>query len=69
MHAPFPDLLTRAEVAALARVDVGRVEQWDRRRLIPRVRPRGTKVILYPRDAVLAWLHGETSPTEGKVPR
>ena len=57
-----PEFLTRAEVAAMARTTLERVRYWDRKRLLPRVRPSGTRLVLYPRQPILAWLHGDWPP-------
>jgi predicted DNA-binding transcriptional regulator AlpA len=54
-----PEFLTRREVAALARTSLSRVRYWDRKGLLPRVRPFGTRLVLYPRAEVLAWIRGE----------
>jgi hypothetical protein len=54
------EFLTRAEVAQLTKTTVARVRQWDRRGLLPRVNPPGTRLVLYPRAAVVAWLKGAT---------
>ena len=47
---------TRTELADLLHVRPGRIRQWERRGLIPRIAPEGTRLVLYPRSAVLAWL-------------
>jgi excisionase family DNA binding protein len=52
------EFLTRKELAELTKTTVARVRQWDRRGLLPRVNPPGTRLILYPRAAVMAWLKG-----------
>ena len=64
METTLPEFLTREEVAKLARTTVGRVAFWNRRRLLPRVKPPGTRLVLYPREAVLAWLRGK--PAAGR---
>jgi len=48
--------LTRKELAALLQVRPERIRRWERRGLIPRLAPVGTRLVLYPRTAVLAWL-------------
>jgi excisionase family DNA binding protein len=48
--------LTRKELAALLQVRPERIRKWERRGLIPRLAPAGTRLVLYPRSAVLAWL-------------
>ena len=55
----LPELITRAEVAHLARVNIERVRLWDKAGLLPRVRPAGTNLVLFRRDEFLAWLRGE----------
>lgn len=57
-----PEFLTRAEVAAMARTTLERVRYWDRKGLLPRVRPHGTSLVLYPRQPILAWLRGDWPP-------
>lgn len=52
------EFLTRAELAQLTKTTVARVRQWDRRGLLPRLNPPGTRLVLYPRAAVIAWLKG-----------
>ena len=47
---------TRTELANLLHVRPSRIRQWERRGLIPRIAPEGTRLVLYPRSAVLAWL-------------
>lgn len=54
--------LTRVEVATLARTTVERVRYWDHKGLLPRVRPSGTRQVLYPRTQILAWLRGDWPP-------
>ncbi len=53
---------TRDEVAALARTTRERVRYWDRKGILPSVRPAGTRLVLYPREQILAWLHGNWPP-------
>jgi len=53
------------EVAELLRVPRARVRFWRKKGLIPTVRPPGTRLILYPRAAVLAWIAGEPSQGPG----
>jgi MerR HTH family regulatory protein len=53
---------TRDEVAALARTTRARIRYWDRKGLLPSVRPSGTRMVLYPREQILAWLHGNWPP-------
>jgi len=57
----LPPYLIGAEVAGLARTTVARVRYWDRKGLLPSIRPPGTRHVLYPRDKVLAWLEGRFS--------
>jgi excisionase family DNA binding protein len=66
-HGNEPRFLTRREVAVLARVTYETVERWDQRGILPRVRPEGTRRVLYPRDAVIAWL-GYSSRDGGGEP-
>ena len=47
---------TRKELASLLQVRPERIRRWERRGLIPRLAPAGTRLVLYPRSAVLAWL-------------
>jgi hypothetical protein len=61
-----PEFLTRREVADLARTSVSRVRYWDRKGLLPRVRPVGTRLVLYPRNEVLAWLRGNWTSWNSK---
>lgn len=61
-HLDDEVFLTREEVAALGRTTVARVRYWERRGLIPRARPAGTRLVLFPRKAVVAWLRGEWDP-------
>jgi hypothetical protein len=56
------EFFTRDEVAALARTTRERVRYWDRKGLLPSVRPSGTRLVLYPREMTLAWLHGKWPP-------
>lgn len=53
-----PEFLTKAEIAEIARTTVSRVQYWDRRGWLPRVQPKGSRLVLHPREAVLAWLRG-----------
>jgi excisionase family DNA binding protein len=55
----LPRFLTETEVARLARVPTDRVRRWRKRRLLPGVRPPGTRQVLYPREQVIDWLRGE----------
>ena len=48
--------LTRKELARLLQVRPERIRQWERRGPIPRIAPPGTRLVLYPRSAVLGWL-------------
>ena len=55
-HPLFDGHLTRKDLARLLHVRAERIRQWERRGLIPRLAPPGTRMVLYPRSAVLAWL-------------
>jgi hypothetical protein len=68
---------TRKELARLLQVRPARIRRWERRGLIPRLAPAGTRLVLYPRSAVLAWLarvdanerarQAEKTPKPGKA--
>jgi DNA-binding transcriptional MerR regulator len=55
--AEAEDFMTEQDVAELLRVPVRRVRQWRKRGIIPgRVQPKGTRLALYRRAEVVAWL-------------
>ena len=55
-HPENEGFFTRDELARLLRVRPERIRRWERRKLIPRFAPEGTRLRLYPRSAILAWL-------------
>jgi hypothetical protein len=57
--------IEKAEIAELAGVPISRVWYWDRKGLIPRIKPAGTRLILHPRAETLSWLNGEVSTRGG----
>jgi DNA-binding transcriptional MerR regulator len=57
MAAEAQEFMTEQDVADLLRVSVRRVRQWRKRGVIPgRVQPKGTRLALYRRAELVAWL-------------
>lgn len=60
------EFLSFADVATLARVSESKVRRWHKRKLLPALRPPGTKTVLFERGAIVAWLRGRAAKRGGR---
>jgi hypothetical protein len=59
------DLLTAAEFAAKARVDIRSVRMWEGKGVGPKpIRPPGSRIVRYRRGDIDAWLRGDVPAIE-----